>query len=75
VLSNCPATIYLCRGQVSELLSASNTSHREADALRQQLKGKDLELEHMTLALAGALSQEAGAKRRRLLWRAPGQSR
>jgi hypothetical protein len=57
----------MCRGQVSELLSASNTSHREADALRQQLKGKDLELEHMTLALAGALSQETRAYPKRCL--------
>lgn len=44
-----------CRAQVAELLSASNTARCEADTLRQQLKGKDLELEHMTIALAGAL--------------------
>jgi len=45
-----------CRAQVSELLAASNTARCDADGLRQALKTKDLELEHMTIALAGAAS-------------------
>lgn len=48
-----------CRAQVSELLAASNTARCEADSLRQVLKTKELELEHMTIALAGTLSRRS----------------
>lgn len=41
------------RAEVSELLSAGNAARCEADGLRAQLKSRDLDLEHMTLALAG----------------------
>jgi hypothetical protein len=57
VVSHCPAdacgVVPHCRAQVSELLSVGQDARSEADSLRQQLKSRDLEVEHMTLALAG----------------------
>lgn len=49
----CP---YFCRAQVSELLVAGNSARCEADTLRQAVKARDLDLDHMTLALKGVLT-------------------
>lgn len=41
---------------MSELLASSNAAASESASLRQQLKAQDLELEAMTLSLAGEVT-------------------